>query len=144
MPHTYDPVCTDGHISGENSRSSPPMFESQYSEIRAVDFSKGSSRSRSVSPDTSLTAGIRTTAKSYGAVNHEDEENPYSYVNVNKKRRGGPRSKEMPTHSTFPSEGYTSEQTSRSRTATSILQVCICIALCGIQTVPCSYVAITM
>ena len=121
MPHEYDPVCIDGPVSRENSRSSPPPLESQYSEIQAADlsFSKGDSRSRSVSPDAVRTAGIR---KSYGAVDHEAEESPYSYVNVGKKRYGGVRSKKVPLRSSFPSDFHTSESP-RLRATTSILQV---------------------
>lgn len=77
--------------------SSPQAVESQYSVIQAEHITYSStrdSRSRSQTPDASLTAGIRSTATSYGAVDGgtATEENQYSYINVDRKKHGGSRS----------------------------------------------------
>lgn len=81
--------------------SSPQQIESEYSVIRAENITYSSTRdslSRSQTPDTALTAGIRGTSVSYGAVDGETstEENRYSYVNVDRKQHGGSRSTNTP------------------------------------------------
>ena len=131
MSHEYDTVCTEdfskSHATSTRERSSSPQaIESEYSVIRAdhvTRSSKRDSRSRSLTPDTTLTAGAGSGATSYGAVDQEKlaDENPYSYVRVDRKR-SGPRSKSMHTD---PSEAHASEYTPRARATTSVHQVSI-------------------
>lgn len=97
MPHEVAGVEEKNRTASKRARSSSPQaVESEYSVIRAEHIAYSStrdSRSRSQTPDASLTAGIRGTSTSYGAVDGgtSTEENQYTYVNVDRKKHGGSR-----------------------------------------------------
>ena len=140
MTNEYDTVCTgdelslSGSVSQSNRgrvRSSPPReIESEYSEIRRDYISNRNSKSpcsRSATPtDNPLVSGIRGGVVSYGAVSGGADDRLYSYIQVEKERRGRQprRSKQPQSHSDV--DGSESGFAPRTRVTTNILQVWAC------------------
>ena len=140
MTHEYDTVYTGDQLSLSSSvsqsqrghtRPSPHReIESEYSEIRRDFISNRNSRSpcsRSITPtDNPLVSGVRGEVASYGAVAGETDSRPYSYIGVEKERRGrqvtpGSVSDQPPPASDV--DGSESGHPPRTRVTTSIFQV---------------------
>ena len=136
VSNDYDSVYTGDltHTDSQNlsSRHSPPAQEavSDYSFIRASHFisSKSGSRSRSLTPEPSLSMGIKSSQASYGAVDHDSptSDNPYSYVRVDRQRFSGSHQREHSESYSHQRESSESDRYDRvRRPTTSIHQVSV-------------------